>query len=107
MIGTPELATGSNRTCNGGGNSPWNLPGIHHDQTLPCPLPCPLPPLPSSIVVGVVDVGGSTTVVGGKVGASQSATGITYPAPVTLCPVRRPRRLSAISGKDKSAQLHH
>ena len=40
----------------------------------------------SSIVVGVVDPGGSTTVVGGKVGASQSATGIAQEALVVTLP---------------------
>ena len=51
---------------------------------LPCPFPLPLPP--SSIVVGVVEVGGSTTVVGGEVGASQSATGIAQEALVVTLP---------------------
>ena len=52
----------------------------------PRPLPRPLPFPPSSMVVGVVEVGGSTTVVGGDAGASQSATGIAQEALVVTLP---------------------
>jgi hypothetical protein len=38
------------------------------------------------VVVGVVEVGGSTTVVGGEVGAPQSATGIAQEALVVILP---------------------